>query len=371
MATPSIASVSALLFKVHGTFAAIGRSARNLFKSTAQRLLLSHTEGEPLQTVTQLGAGLIDVFKAIHADVVVSPMELITDDTAPFCALHMFTVKNTGKAMKSFKITQVPAGTALTIHIILPALGQAPLRDKAASITVLPKSPDRSQIVTVVITPTKGLDAKQLPVFSGFLEITNGAESYHVTYLSVAVALKHVAVVDNTDIFFGVKLHALADGEGNFFTDLTNCTFVGDNFAQLISRLNFGAAKFRVDLVDPAIQLATALNTHEAKAEAEGMHVLRCSIFGFPIFSFPQPKGGSIAKVKTRSALFKAGFQLRNSEIDDRTDHNLLSVVMPVVREQDSAAYRLLLHRLKVTREPTKEVDFESWLSTIIGVQAP
>ncbi|KAI0745166.1 subtilisin-like protease [Earliella scabrosa] len=381
MATPFVAGVSALLFEARGTSPAVGRSARNLFESTAQRVPSSHTDGDPLQTVTQQGAGLIDAFKAIHADVVVSPTELITNDTAHFRGLHTFTVKNTGKAKKSFKITHVPAGTALTIQegAIRPALGPVPLSDKAASVTVLPKSftvlPGRTQTVTVVITPPKGLDAKQLPVFSGFLEIANGAESYHVTYLGAAAALKDVAVVDNTDIFFGVNLPALVDGQGFFFTDPTNFTFVGDDFPQLVSRLNFGTAKFRVDLVDPAIKLATTLNTREAEAEAEGTHVFERSIFGFPIFSFPHgPKGGSFAKVKTLGALFEADFQPRNSETDDGTGFNLLSFATPSFANGTAipnGAYRLLLRALKVTGNPTKEEDFESWLSPIIGVQAP
>ena len=87
MATPFVAGVSALLFEARGTSPAVGRSARNLFESTAQRVPSSHTDGDPLQTVTQQGAGLIDAFKAIHADVVVSPTELITNDTAHFRGL--------------------------------------------------------------------------------------------------------------------------------------------------------------------------------------------------------------------------------------------------------------------------------------------
>ena len=37
-----------------------------------------------LQTVTQQGAGLVDAFRAVHAEVLVSPTELITNDTAHF-----------------------------------------------------------------------------------------------------------------------------------------------------------------------------------------------------------------------------------------------------------------------------------------------
>ncbi|KAI0779500.1 subtilisin-like protease [Fomes fomentarius] len=380
MATPFVAGVSALLFEAKGTSPSVGRSARNLFESTAQRVPSSHTGGDPLQTVTQQGAGLIDAFKAIHAEVVVSPTELVTNDTAHFRGVQTFTVKNTGKAKKTFKITHVPAGTALTIEegTIRPSLGPVPLSATAATVKFSPKSftvqPGRTQVVVVSITPPKGLDAKQLPVFSGFLEIANADESYHVTYLGAAAALKDVSVVDNTDTFFGVDLPALVDGTGNFFTDPTNFTFVSSDFPQLVSRLNFGTAKVRFDLVDPSIKITTTLNKRDNEAalhvEAEAPHVFKRELFSFP----HGPKGGSFAQVKTLGALFEADYQPRNSEVDDGTGFNLLTFSTPSFANGTAipnGSYRILLRALKVTGDPTKEEDFESWLSPIIGVQAP
>lgn len=84
MATPFVAGSAALLFSVKGNSAAVGTSARTLFETTAQRVASSHTDGDPLQTVTQQGAGLINVFNAIHTTTIVSPGELILNDTAHF-----------------------------------------------------------------------------------------------------------------------------------------------------------------------------------------------------------------------------------------------------------------------------------------------
>ena len=84
MATPFVAGSSALLFSVKGKSAAVGKTARTLFESTAQRVPSSHTDGDPLQTVSQQGAGLINVFNAIHAPTIVSPGELLLNDTANF-----------------------------------------------------------------------------------------------------------------------------------------------------------------------------------------------------------------------------------------------------------------------------------------------
>ena len=75
MATPFIAGVSALLFSVKGNSAQIGLGARTLLETTAQRIPSSHTDGDPLQTLTQQGAGLVDAFTALTTDIIVQPGE--------------------------------------------------------------------------------------------------------------------------------------------------------------------------------------------------------------------------------------------------------------------------------------------------------
>lgn len=84
MATPFIAGSSALLLSVKGKSLAVTSGARTLFETTAKPVGSSKTDGDPLQTLTQQGAGLINVFDAIHATTVVSPGELILNDTANF-----------------------------------------------------------------------------------------------------------------------------------------------------------------------------------------------------------------------------------------------------------------------------------------------
>lgn len=84
MATPFVAGSAALLFSVKGRSKEVGTTARTLFETTARRVPSSHTDGDPLQTVTQQGAGLINVFDAIHATTIISPSQLILNDTAHF-----------------------------------------------------------------------------------------------------------------------------------------------------------------------------------------------------------------------------------------------------------------------------------------------
>ena len=84
MATPFLAGSSALLLQVKGKTAAVARGARTLFETTAQNIPSSKNDGDPLQTLTQQGAGLINVFNALNFKTVVSPGEMILNDTAHF-----------------------------------------------------------------------------------------------------------------------------------------------------------------------------------------------------------------------------------------------------------------------------------------------
>ncbi|KAH9892693.1 subtilisin-like protease [Cubamyces lactineus] len=358
MATPFIAGVSALLLSVKGTSPEVGLGARDLLETTAQRVPSSHTtDGDPLQTLTQQGAGLVDAFKAIHAEVLVTPGELITNDTAHFKPLQTFSVKNIGRTAKSFKITHVPAGTALTFQpgTIFPADGPVPLSTNFATVkfseTSFTVHPGQTQQITAHISPPTGLDQTTFPVFSGFIEISNANESYQVSYLGLAGSLKDVQVVDDTDVFFGVDLPVLTDAAGNFITNATNFTFVGDDAPSVLMRLTFGTPKLLFDLVESDIKLKTTLNK-------------RSDTLG---------PSGTFAQVRTLGSLFEADFQPRNSDEDDGSGFNTLTISSPQFANGTTipnGSYRILLRALKVTGDPTKEEDFESWLSPIIGVDA-
>lgn len=84
MATPFVAGVSALLLTAKGKSADVAKGARDLFETTSNRIPSSLTDGALPHTLTQAGAGLINAYKALHTTTIVSPGELILNDTAHF-----------------------------------------------------------------------------------------------------------------------------------------------------------------------------------------------------------------------------------------------------------------------------------------------
>ena len=83
MATPYVAGSVALLMQLKGN-SVVGMEARSLFEATSRIVPTSKDDEAPLHTVTQQGAGLINVYDALYATTAVSPTELVLNDTAHF-----------------------------------------------------------------------------------------------------------------------------------------------------------------------------------------------------------------------------------------------------------------------------------------------
>jgi hypothetical protein len=135
MATPFVAGSAALILQAKGKSASVAKSLRDLFQATASPVGSSPTDSDPLQTLAQQGAGLIQVNNAVNTKTIISPAQLLLNDTAhmkpmyvPYagCLAHCdklisrnrqtFTITNTGSKAASYKLSHVPAGTALTIE---------------------------------------------------------------------------------------------------------------------------------------------------------------------------------------------------------------------------------------------------------------
>jgi hypothetical protein len=339
MATPFLAGSSALLFSVKGKSATVGRTARTLFESTAQPISSSLTDGDPFQTVTQQGAGLVQVFDALFTTTIISPAELILNDTANFAgpyAAHLLD--------EPFLILSLQAKVHrpehwqdgpdlhpqprpcrnccyghcggvrsfyrehILMHLqgtIFASLGPVPLSTDFATVTFkkakFTLSPGGTQEVIATITPPKGVDATTFPVYSGFIHVTSGTDSVHATYLGLAASLKDFQVVDNTDFLFGVDLPLIIDSAGNIQDAPVNYTFVGDDAPTVFWSQTFGTAVLRLDLVSSTISLTGTLNTRS---------------HGPPSISFPNShKGGTFAKVPISGTLLELDYISRNDQV--------------------------------------------------------
>jgi len=238
--------------------------------------------------------------------------------------------------------------------------GPVPLSTDFATVTFnaakFTLGPGQSHQVVATIKPPK-VDANTFPVYSGFIHVTSGTESVHATYLGVAASLKNKAVIDNTDVFFGVNLPVVLDSAGNVQDAPVNYTFAGEDAPTVLWRQSFGTPILRLDLVSPDISFTPTLESRD-KQDGAGISFTHSH------------NGGTFAKVPILGSLLEIDWLGRNDDVSDLDNTVLLTNAFANGTAIPNGSFKILLRSLKVTGDPTKEADYESWLSPIIGVNA-
>ncbi|KAJ3494119.1 hypothetical protein NLG97_g4286 [Lecanicillium saksenae] len=204
MATPFTAASVALLLEIRGKKLAPA-AITNLLSSNANPQLFnagSKFEAK-LAPVAQQGAGLIQVYDSAFATTLLEPSNLAFNQTANLNSKLNFKISNTGKESITYDIDQVSAYTVYALGTsgtkVLPfpnpaVDAYAKLGFSNNKVTIAAGS---SASVDVTVTPPEGVDAKRLPVWSGYVTI-NGTDgtSLSLPYQGVSGSLKEHAVVD-------------------------------------------------------------------------------------------------------------------------------------------------------------------------------
>ncbi|KAL0564133.1 hypothetical protein V5O48_017920 [Marasmius crinis-equi] len=336
MATPFAAGAAALLLEAKGKSSEVARGAISIFETNSVGVPVSK-DGNRLQTLSQQGAGLVNVFDAVQSTTIVSPGELILNDTANFKGEQTFTVKNTGSSSKSYTLKHVPAGTAITVNgsSIFPAPGPVPLSDASAGVVLSTSSfslgAGESQTITATFSPPQGLNAENYPVYGGYIEVNTDGETHHVSYQGLAASLKDKKILDEGNSWSSfITLPAVVGNDGQQQTGPANFTMDPGSGAPLILwRFGFGTAKSEVNLVDAS----NGNSTDVVGTVYSDEYVRRDFLF------------------LIQNATLSTGLFANGSRIPDGT-------------------YRLNIRALKVTGDPAKDEDWDSWFSPIMGLSS-
>ncbi|KAL0072267.1 hypothetical protein AAF712_000029 [Marasmius tenuissimus] len=336
MAAPFVAGGAALLLQAKGKSPDLVRTIRTLLETTAIPVPANHTKNSHslLQTLTQQGAGLINVYNAVHTTTLVSPGELLLNDTTHFDGGTIFPAKG-----------PVP----LTNAFVTVALSDSPFT----------LSPGENKTITAVFTPPQG-DPTTFPVFSGFIQIASSDTEellVHVSYLGLAAALKDKRVIDDTDTALRIRLPAIVNSTGDVQEGLTNYTFSNAtrDFPSLVFRLIFGTPRLRLDLVDSEVNVQAFVNSSGLVGNERGD-----SEWGKP----------ADAPVNAIGSLFEIDYLGRNN--DDPKDNIAynLAINSPTFVNGSTipnGKYRILMRALRVTGDVGNEGDYESWLSPVFA----
>lgn len=267
MACPLVAGIYALLMEVRGT--KDPKTLENALSSTSNPNLFNDgAKTYPIVApAVQQGSGLVQAYDAAYTTSLLSVSSLSFNDTDHIVPVQEFTISNTGKTSVIYTLGHVGAATGYTLPgggSIFPAPFPNELHDDYATLefvsgTTLTLPAGQRKIVSVKATPPAGLDAKRLPVYSGYITI-NGSDSssLSIPYLGVAGSLHSATVLDPALTYLSSSLDvrdAPVSANHSFLlpppghSNDTQYNANSTDYPRLFMNLALGSAVVRVDVV--------------------------------------------------------------------------------------------------------------------------
>ncbi|QRV81569.1 pyrolysin [Ceratobasidium sp. AG-Ba] len=280
MSAPFIAGAAALVLQVKGKTPDNARSVRTILQNTASYIPNSKDSNALLESAAHAGAGLVQVYDACYSTSMMSPAELLLNDTTNFAGSHSVTITNNGTKAVAYTITHLAAGTMPTINGTDYIAGsrhtvdQIPHISAPASVTISPSTvtvqPGQSATVSLTFKAPTGLDPKTLPVYSGFIQAKgDDGSTLHSIYLGAAAALKDQKIIDRTDEWLGFQVPFIANISDNPAPGPTTFSMKGNDTATMVFRLAFGSPEVLVHLVNSETNVtSTQRRSFETKLRA-------------------------------------------------------------------------------------------------------
>ncbi|CCA68627.1 related to subtilisin-like serine protease [Serendipita indica DSM 11827] len=380
MATPFVAGVAALLFEARGKNKDTARAARDLLQTTSIAVPQTRNETSLLQTASVQGAGLVNAYSMIHYQTVVTPGQLLLNDTAHFDGRKSIKITNNGKKKAVYTLLHRPAGTAQSLPAgsIQPNLYPVPLTSDFATVsmpTSVTVNPGQSKSVSIQITAPR-VDASTIPVYTGYIQIaSDSGETLSVTYMGIASKLRDATILDNTDEMFGFKLPALLDASGNATTSVQTYDFKGQNYPTILFRLAMGTRSLVFDLVSEA---TTVPGTISKRSVEDGVE--RRGLFS-DIWNWfkgwlngGNTSGGTYAQIKTVGGLASYEYNPRHTQSEEvDVGYSTFAIVNGTFANHTAipnGRYKVLVRALKISGDLKKEEDYEAWLSPVMVFNA-
>lgn len=295
MATPFVAGSIALILEARGKLDPV--TINNLLSASADAK--SFNDGEStydyLAPVAQQGAGLLNVYNAVHTVGLLNISSISFNDTEHFAKSISFDVKNTGKESITYNLDYVSTGTAYT----LPSDGStipAVFAPGSSTLEVVPSSAKLSlssdsvtikagESATIQVTATLPTDltASRIPIYGGYITLNSTTETLSLPYLGVASKLKDATIFDTKDNLTYVSryLNSSVIPENFAFTlpppNSTDEELTKYDFPVPFSVNTFGTRILRLDVVP------TTLNNTFKTTEVLGEKIVG-SIDPYPLY---------------------------------------------------------------------------------------
>ncbi|CAF0925932.1 unnamed protein product [Rotaria sordida] len=155
-----------------------------------------------LASTIQQGAGLVNVFQALTATTIISPSELALNDTVRQKKFYNIKVSNIGNKLAQYQISH--RGAALATgkqygddQLLSTPVYTADYADVNISPTNFKLWPGQSRIITLTFQAPRKAQAALLPIFSGFICVSNNVNGKiaHIPYAGVVGDYKNARIL--------------------------------------------------------------------------------------------------------------------------------------------------------------------------------
>jgi len=365
------------------------KKVREALQAAAKSVRVSETDTS-LVTIAAQGAGELQLFDSINTDTSVSPTELLLNDTTHFNALQSLTITNTGRSIRTYKLSHVPAGTALSFISGTNQSNDAPVPQvsNAAGVKIVPSTllllPGETFPVLLDFSPPSGVDPKVFPIYSGFIQISGGSTTVHVPYLGVAASMKNMPIIDDTTEFTGFVTPTILDQNMNVQAAPQTYTFQNGDFPTVEYRFVGGTPAVFIDIVAPNAKLGFTPNfvskrsiesrriqsTGSPSPGRSGLWSIWCQLTRGKGFGCGGNGSGSntFNNVPIIGNAFEMSLNPRNNDGSDGLDNevdlfSLTNATFTNGTTIPNGTYKFLLRALHITGDPNNESDYEAWLS--------
>ncbi|KUJ11409.1 subtilisin-like protein [Mollisia scopiformis] len=243
-----------------------------------------------LSATVQQGAGLVNAYDAIFAETTIAPSQLkITDQNKTTYGLANITIENTSSKPKIYSFSHEGAGY-MDYYMSHDEKNQVPLFGTAhfPSPTTIP--PRSSATIQFSITPPQGVVPSALPVFGGFIKISDSnGQSFSVPYVGPPYSLFNTPYIfiQNTSDGILPEVYAYNADQSEVTYDLSLLDINATNgYGASIPTLQWTRA-FRVDVLPANTNITANYYGFDAAIKLEYMPSKLSpneKIFGFPSF---------------------------------------------------------------------------------------
>ncbi|KAG8812875.1 hypothetical protein FRC17_001772 [Serendipita sp. 399] len=318
---------------------------------------------------------------------------MLVNDTAYTNTNFLVTIKNPTSKSVTYSLTHTPGVTINTVNsgTKLPYTAPLPTIPQTASVSLTSTKvtvwPGFVNMFMVTVKPPTGVDATQLPIYSGFVRISSSlGETFSIPYLGVAAKMKDVTLLDTTNLLFKIQLPAYLDSAGKVPPANRTFSLIGNDYPAILYRRAAGTPSFLADLVKPDVVVPGVQAPSKRDKRGWGFGgfggfglgggwngkrgTLWSWLSGFITRNGSKPLTGTFFDIPTIGPIVNKPYVPRHQFISTEvTGYDWVRVqkFLNGTSIQDGQ-YRILIRALKITGDPTRQSDYESWLSPVFTI---